>query len=40
MHFRAIILCMPNLWPKGFTHKTFQLVMINGSEIGEIDKWL
>ena len=28
-----LFLCMPNLWPKGFAHRKFQMIMINGSEI-------
>ena len=31
--FGLLLLCMPNLWPKGFMHRKFQVVMINGSEI-------
>ena len=31
--FGQLLLCMPNLWPKGFMHRKFQVVMINGSEI-------
>ena len=31
--FGLLFLCMPDLWPKGFTYRKFQVVMINGSEI-------
>ena len=29
----VLFLCMPNLWSKGFTHRKYQVFMINGSEI-------